>query len=125
MKKYISLLIIGMLIIPSLFAQSKLDSLLPVRGFCIASPRQEKVDEFIKFIQKELVPRKINTLLLRVHFNYEYESHPELRDENALSKNDVKKIVKVCQDNDIEIIPQINLLGHQSGGSNLRNLLKP
>lgn len=124
MKKYISLLIIGMLIIPTIFAQSKLDSLLPVRGFCIASPRQEKVDEFINFIQKELVPRKVNTLLLRVHFNYEYESHPELRDDNALSKYDVKKIVKVCQDNDIQIIPQVNLLGHQSGGSNLRNLLK-
>ena len=124
MKKYILLLIIGMLIVPNIFAQSKLDSLLPVRGFCIASPRQEKVDDFIKFIQQELAPRKVNTLLLRVHFNYEYESHPELRDENALTKQDVKKIVKICQDNDIQIIPQVNLLGHQSGGSNLRNLLK-
>jgi hypothetical protein len=124
MKKYISFLIFGMMIIPTLSAQTKLDTLLPVRGFCIASPDKEKVDEFIKFIEDELVPRKVNTLLLRVHFNYEYESHPELRDKNALSKADVKKMVKVCRNNNIRIIPQINLLGHQSGGTSLRNLLK-
>ncbi len=124
MKKDIFLVIFGMLIIPALSAQTKLDTLLPVRGFCIASPVKEKVDEFVKFIEDELVPRKVNTLLLRVHFNYEYESHPELRDNNALSKADVKKMVKVCQTNNIRIIPQVNLLGHQSGGANLRNLLK-
>jgi len=124
MKKKFLLLIIGMLFSPYLFAQTKLDSLLPVRGFCIASPTPDKLDEFIKFMEDELVPRKVNTLVLRVHFNYEYESHPELRDENALSKADVKKMVKVCQENNIRIIPQVNLLGHQSGGTNLRNLLK-
>lgn len=38
-------------------------------------------NEFIKFIDEELGPRSVNTLIfLRVDFNYEYESHPELRD---------------------------------------------
>jgi len=48
------------------------------------------VDDFVKFIQEELAPRQVNTLILRVDYNYQFESHPELRDPEALSKKDVK-----------------------------------
>ncbi len=105
-------------------AQTKLDSLLPVRGFSIAAPSVRNVDSFITFINKELAPRKVNTLLLRVDWNYQYESHPELRDSIALSKADVKKIVAACKANNIRIIPQINLLGHQSWAGTVYALLK-
>ena len=73
-------------------AQAKLDSLLPVRGLCIAAPKPSGVDEFLKFISEELAPRKLNTLILRIDWNYQFVSHPELRDSIALSKMDVKKI---------------------------------
>ncbi|QIP14402.1 family 20 glycosylhydrolase [Spirosoma aureum] len=106
------------------FAQSKLDSLLPVRGFCIAAPQPKQLDTFIKFIDEELAPRQVNTLILRVDFNYQFDSHPELRDSIALSKREVKKLVKVCQKNHIRLIPQINLLGHQSWASTTHNLLR-
>lgn len=108
----------------SSFAQEKIDSLFPVRGFCIGSPRSAGVDDFVEFIKKELAPRKVNTLILRVDFNYRFESHPELRDSGALTKSDVRKIVKACSENKIRIIPQINLLGHQSWASRTGNLLK-
>lgn len=97
---------------------------LPVRGFCIAAPQQADLDRFVKFINDELAPRKVNTLILRVDYNYQYESHPELRDSAALSKNDIKKLVAVCKKNNIRIIPQVNLLGHQSWAGKLGNLLK-
>jgi hypothetical protein len=97
---------------------------LPVRGFCIAAPQPAELDKFIKFIDEELVPRSVNTLILRVDYNYRYESHPELRDQVALSKDDVKKIVAVCKKNNISIIPQVNLLGHQSWAEKTGNLLK-
>src|SRR3982751_234376 len=74
-----------------------LNTLLPVRGFCIAAPTPRNLDSFVTFINKELAPRKVNTLVLRVDFNYQYESHPELRDSIALSKEDVKKIVAACK----------------------------
>ena len=64
---------------------------LPVRGFCIAAPQTKEVDEFIKFINEELAPRSVNTLILRVDYNYQYLSHPELRDSVALSKCGCKK----------------------------------
>lgn len=108
----------------SLVAQTQTSDEFPVRGFCIAAPRASNVDAFVKFIGEELAPRKVNTLILRVDFNYQYESHPELRDSAALSKNDVKKLVSVCKANNIRIIPQINLLGHQSWASTTHNLLR-
>ena len=125
MKRFITLLSMLCILFTSLVnAQTKLDSLLPVRGFSIAAPSVRNVDSFITFINKELAPRKVNTLLLRVDWNYQYESHPELRDSIALSKADVKKIVAACKVNNIRIIPQINLLGHQSWAGTVYALLK-
>ena len=59
---------------------AKPDNIMPIRGFCIAAPQPDDLEEFIKFIDEELVPRNVNTLILRVDYNYKYESHPELRD---------------------------------------------
>jgi len=99
-------------------------NILPIRGFCIAAPQSKDLDEFIKFIDEELAPRSVNTLILRVDFNYQYESHPELRDSSALSKKEVKKLVAVCKRNSIQIVPQVNLLGHHSWKNTTGNLLK-
>lgn len=96
----------------------------PIRGFCIGAPKTDQVPRFVKFIKEELVPRNINTLILRVDFNYQYESHPELRDSAALSKSDVQQILEACKDNGIDLIPQINLLGHQSWAGRTNSLLR-
>jgi len=100
------------------------DDIMPVRGFCIAAPSPTGLDRFIKFIEGELAPRNVNTLILRVDFNYQFESYPNLRDSVALTKADVKRIVSVCRKNNIRIIPQINLLGHQSWAGDIGNLLR-
>ncbi len=106
-------------------AESNFQSnILPVRGFCIAAPRNEGVKAFIKFIENELAPRSVNTLILRVDWNYMYQSHPELRDSGALTKENVAGIVAVCKKHGIKIIPQVNLLGHQSWAGRTGNLLK-
>src|SRR5580658_10315069 len=124
MKKYYYLLLLISLFGSGASAQQKPDSLYQVKGFIIAAPRPNGVDDFVKFINEELAPRKVNTLILRVDFNYEYKSHPELRDSAALSKGDAKKILEACKKNNISIIPQINLLGHQSWAAKLGMLLK-
>ncbi|HTE09666.1 MAG TPA: family 20 glycosylhydrolase, partial [Chitinophagaceae bacterium] len=100
------------------------DMSLPVRGFCIVAPLPRTVDSFVVFINKELAPRGVNVLVLRVDFAYQYTSHPELRDSISLSKEDVKKIVAACKANQIKLIPQVNLLGHQSWANKTYNLLK-
>ena len=96
---------------------------LPVRGFAIAAPTPSGVDSFVTFIKKELMPRNVNTLILRVDYHYQFKSHPELIDTLALSKKEVKKIVQACKESGIRIIPQINLLGHQSWANHTDKLL--
>ena len=104
-------------------AGDALDKVMPMRGFCMAAPRPAELDRFVQFIDKELGPRGVNTLVLRVDYNYQFQSRPELRDGAALSREDVKKLVVVCRKNGIHLIPQINLLGHQSSGKTLGSLL--
>jgi len=119
-------LLLLVLLIPCLFTGSAQSSpeVFPVRGFCIQSPSPDYLDAFIRFIAEELAPRKVNTLVLRVDFDYQYKSHPELTDSLALSADQVKQLVSVCKAHQIRIIPQINLLGHQSWDSKVTNLLK-
>ena len=112
------------LVFAAIFSPARSGELLPLRGFCISAPKPAELDAFIRFIDQELAPRKVNTLILRVDYNYEYESHPELRDEKALTKTDVKKLVAACRKDSIRLIPQINLLGHQSWAGSIGNLLK-
>lgn len=104
-------------------AQNRLDSLMPVRGFCIDVPTPNNVDSFVTFINKELVPRRINLLVLLVDYRYQYKTHPELVDDKALSNADVKKIVTACKAAGIRIVPQVNLLGHQSWANKTGKLL--
>jgi hypothetical protein len=60
----------------SAFAIPKLPK--EVRGFCIAAPSYNDLDNFIQFIDQELASRKVNLLIMRIDYNYQYTSHPEL-----------------------------------------------
>jgi len=95
----------------------------PVRGLCIAAPEAKSLDAFLEFIDEEFAPRKLNTLVFRVDYNYQFESHPELANRDGLTKNDVKRLVDACRKNSIRLIPQINLLGHQSWAERTSKLL--
>jgi len=125
MKKHFTLFLIIFFHLQSvLLAQQKSDSLLPIRGFCIGAPRPEGIDSFTRFIGEELAPRKVNALIVRIDYNYQFKSHPEFgTDSLTLTRNDVKKMVNACKKNNIRIIPQINLLGHQSWANKTYKLL--
>jgi hypothetical protein len=118
MKYLLSLLLIS--VGCTLYSQNaetliqKPDKTLPVRGFCISAPKPAKLDEFIRFITEELAPRQINTLILMVNYDFRFESHPELNEEGTLSKADAKRLVETCRKCNIKIIPELDLLGHQS-----------
>lgn len=118
--KAVCILFLSLLSLHSINGQTE----LAVRGLCVGAPSPEGVDRLVTFINEELAPKSINTLVLRVDFNYAYESRPELRGENPLTRAQVKKIVAACKQNGIQLIPQVNLLGHQSWHSNLGKLLE-
>ena len=122
---YSTILIFGLLpVLPLARAQQSDKDPFPVRGFCIEAPNRADLKSFIRFIDEELAPRRVNTLILRVDFNYTFKTHPELRDSGALTAKDVQSLVSTCKKHNIRIIPQINLLGHQSWEGKLNNLLK-
>lgn len=125
MKKYGLLLSLLIFIILNSNAQvMKIDSIFPVRGLCLEAPFPKEIDSFVTFIDQQLAPRKLNTLILRIDYRYQYQSHPELIDTFPLSKTDIKKIVTVCKKNHIRLMPQVNLLGHQSWANHTGKLLQ-
>lgn len=118
-----SLCLIALMLLGILTSSIAQENVLPIRGFAIAAPSVGQVDRFVTFMEEELRSRGVNTLVLRVDYNYEYESHPELRNQRALSKADITKLRETGAKLGINIVPQINLLGHQSWASKLENLL--
>ena len=119
-------LFLSLAVFTALFSASAetIDELLPVRGLAIEAPKPDGMNDFLKFIEGDLVPAHFNLLILRVDWNFAYETHPELRDENPLTKEDVKRIVNVCRFRGIRLVPQINLLGHQSWAKQTHALLR-
>jgi hypothetical protein len=97
---------------------------LPVRGFCIPAPSPNRVDEFIKFMEEELAPRAVNTLILRVDYGFQFVSRPEMSDPNGLTKEQAGKIAAIGRKHQIKVIPLVNLLGHQSWRSSCGKLLR-
>ena len=114
MKRLLFILLCFCVLQASFGQAEKIDGILPIRGLVIAAPRPAGVDQFCKFIEEELAPAHFNMLVLRVDWNYAYECDPDLRDPVHLTKADVKKMLAVCRKHNIELAPQINLLGHQS-----------
>ena len=127
MKQYSLLLLTAALILlfPSCRpGEKEKEYALPVRGLAIEAPKPGELDRFLTFVEEELVPAHFNLLILRVDWNYAYETHPELRDPNPLSREDVQRIVALCRQHKIRLVPQINLLGHQSWAKNTLALLR-
>lgn len=124
-SKNLFLLMAGLiLLMQTISAQVSSDTLFKIKGFCIGAPKTSDVDRFIKFIDEELATRGVNTLVLLVDYNYQFESYPQLRDSGALSKSDVRKMVVACRKHNIRIVPQINLLGHQSWANDPGQLME-
>ena len=124
MKKSLLFGLLTALLCTGTIQSQNMDELFPVRGFCIGAPDPDHLDAFIEFINNDLTRYAVNTLILRVDYGYQFKSHPELIDGNALSPAEVQKIVKACRKNNIRLIPQINLLGHQSWAGKVNKLLE-
>lgn len=121
MKKPFVFIVLLLSFVLSAMARERED--LAIRSLCIPAPSRQGVDRFVQFIQQELAPRHANTLVLMINYNYQFKSHPELRDSGALSKQDVEKMVKACKASHIKLIPSIDLLGHQSWAEHTDKLL--
>ena len=86
----------------------------PVRGLHLLAPKPVDVPLLVRFIREALPREGVNTLVLEIDYRYQFKSHPEVADSDALSREDAAAIVAAARPAGVRIIPQINLLGHQS-----------
>jgi len=97
---------------------------LPVRALCLAAPTPEEVSLAVRFIRDALPKEGVNVLVMEFDYRYQYKSHPEVTDRDALSEEQVKQIVAACHDSGVRLIPLLNLLGHQSWAAQTFGLLR-
>ena len=90
------------------------DVSLPVRGLHLRAPAKKDLPSALEFIRAVLPMEGVNTLILEFGYDYDFQSRPEFANPSALGKDDVQKIVAACREKRIDLIPQINCLGHQS-----------
>jgi hypothetical protein len=65
----------------------------------------------------------LNMLIFEVDYNYEFVSHPELRGDDPISRDTVKKVVAMCRELKIRLVPEFQSLGHQSWAEKTHPLL--
>jgi len=102
------------------------------RGVHFFSPGKQGLPLLQRAIVEELAPIGVNTVILEVNYGFEFQSHPELRwegavsdspDEGAISKAEARELAALCRKHGIRLIPQFNCLGHQSWRKTLFPLL--
>jgi glycosyl hydrolase family 20 len=96
----------------------------PIRGLHIAAPKADELALAVKFIQEALPKEGVNVLVLEFNYGYRFSKRPEVAEPDALSRDDVKQLVAACRKAGVRLIPQINLLGHQSWAKNTAALLR-
>ncbi len=97
---------------------------IPIRGLHLTAPAKKDLQTAIQFIAGPLSTEGVNTLVLEFDYNFDFQSRPEFNDASALGKADVQQIAKACRERQIQLIPQINCLGHQSWARRTGRLLE-
>lgn len=74
----------------------------------------QKLEKLAQYVPK-LSEMGINTIIIDVGYHFPFTSHPELRKgDNTITKNGARNFAKICQENNIRLIPQFQCVGHQS-----------
>jgi len=84
------------------------------RGMHISTGGAKSYAKITRLIEEVLPVYKVNTLVLGIGYLYRFKSHPELKSAQPFTSSQVKRIVKLCRERCIRVIPELNCLGHQS-----------
>jgi len=70
---------------------------LPVRGLHMAAPKPADLPLCLGFIRDALPKEGVNVLVMEFDYRYQFTSHPEVVDADALSKSDVQAIANALK----------------------------
>ncbi len=65
----------------------------------------------------------VNVLIAEVDYSFDFQSHPELRPAQYVTRAQARALTAAARTNGIRLIPEINCLGHQSWAANTLPLL--
>jgi len=93
------------------------------RGIHLALHSDDQTETLIEQLPK-LSKLGVNVLVTEVNYSFDYQSHPEIRPGQFITKARARELVDAARKQGISVIPQINCLGHQSWSRNTSELLK-
>ena len=85
---------------------------LAIRGAHLQLPSRFFRYEYVANFIRELGRYKINTLLLEYPTNLRYENHPVINGPEAWTKEHVKQLIQLAEENFVTVIPLFQCLGH-------------
>ncbi|HWH71387.1 MAG TPA: family 20 glycosylhydrolase [Candidatus Sulfotelmatobacter sp.] len=92
------------------------------RGVHLSAQSDQQVAELIETLPR-LVAIGVNVLIVEVNYSFEFQSHPELRAEQFVSRERAHALVQAAHARGIRVIPELNCLGHQSWAKHTLPLL--
>lgn len=95
--------------------ENKTDLNWNIKGIVLTAPLTDEIDVVEEFISEYLNKHGFNLIVMQVRYRYQFQSHKNVWGYDPLSYDDVKRLVKVCKENGIALVPKMNLIGHQSG----------
>ncbi|NWG13334.1 MAG: family 20 glycosylhydrolase, partial [Acidobacteria bacterium] len=97
---------------------------LPVRGLHVMAPKPDEMADCLRFIREALPKEGVSLLVVEFNYRFQFAKRPEVVDPDALSLDQVKALVEACRAAGVRLIPQINMLGHQSWAGTTHGLLR-
>jgi hypothetical protein len=92
------------------------------RGVHLSAGSDREIYELIEAMPK-LASAGANVIILEVNYNFDFQSHPELRSAQYITKAAAQAVTQDAHAHGIRLIPQLNCLGHQSWAKQTAPLL--
>src|SRR5581483_9234198 len=77
----------------------------------------------LKAALPKLAAAGVNAVIAEVDYGFEFQSHPEVRDERFVTRAQAQELTAAAHALGIRLIPQLNCLGHQSWSKHTLPLL--
>ena len=95
----------------------------PWRGVHLWLDREAGAQQLIRTLPA-LAAAGANVVVIEVNYSFEFQTHPELRNKNFITRKTAHALAAAARRNGIRLIPEFNCLGHQSFGGRVGPLLK-
>jgi hypothetical protein len=95
-----------------------------VRGLHLGVNGRDGIPRLAQFIREVLPHEGVNVLVAEIDYSYAFQSYPRVAGGKALTQQDIVALTEACHAAGVELVPQINCLGHQSWGGHSDGLLR-